>query len=207
MNLPQGLVRLGQPLPPEVHDEARLLGRCAAAGVRVPAGATLLEGHDDLGPLLPGEHVLLRVLATTPAVRVPAGRAAVLATGLRTVRLAAPEGVRRDVLVLRATQSVHAGRAEAGPGPTWAQALEGEAHELDAATDPRRLGLPRLERPWQRAHRGLDQWGTPLPPWGMRLSRLVREVQRSVGTAPHTLTWADDGRVCRLVGITTTLDT
>ena len=206
MTLPDGLVRLGAPLPPEVTGEARLLARCAAARVRVPTGGVLLDGHEDLGPLRRGEHVLLRVAGTTPAVRVPSDRAAVLAAGLRTVRLTAPEGLRADVLVLRSPRAVHAGRADAGPGPTSVHAVEGEAHELDAAADPRRLGLPRLERPWQRAHRGLDAWRTPLPPWAMRLSRLVRDVQQVVGTAACTLTWVDDGRACHLVGITTTLD-
>jgi hypothetical protein len=192
--LPPGLVRLGAPLPPEVHREARALARCSG---RVPVGAVLLEGSDDLGPLAPGEHVTVRVLGSYAAVRVPTGNDAVLAAAVRTARLATPAGARQDVLVLRAVASVHAGRVATGP-PDRVRAVEGEAHELDGADQVRELLLRRIGRV-ERAHRGADRWRTPLPPWGMRLSRLVRDVLRS-GPADE-LTWADDGRTCRLLGV------
>ena len=193
-SLPPGLTRLGAALPPGVHEEARALARCAA---HVPVGAVLLQGSDDLGPLTPGEHVSLRVLGSYDAVRVPTGDPAVLAAALRTARLRAPAGARQDVLVLRAAPSVHAGRVAAGP-PDRVRAVEGEAHELDGAVEVRELLLRRLGR-LERAHRGADEWRTPLPPWGMRLSRLVRDVLRWVPAGE--LTWADDGHTCRLLGV------
>ena len=193
-SLPPGLMRLGAALPPGVHGEGRALSRCAA---HVPVGAVLLQGSDDLGPLTPGEHVSLRVLGSYDAVRVPTGDPAVLATALRTARLATPAGARQDVLVLRAAPSVHAGRVAAGP-PDRVRAVEGEAHELDGAVEVRELLLHRLGR-LERGHRGADEWRTPLPPWGMRLSRLVRDVLRWVPAGE--LTWADDGHTCRLLGV------
>ena len=196
-SLPPGLVRLGAALPPGVHEEGRALWRCAA---HVPVGAVLLQGCDDLGPLTPGGHVSLRVLGAYAAVRVPTGDPAVLAAAVRAARLATAPGVRQDVLVLRATPSVHAGRLVVGP-PDRVRAVEGEAHELDGAVEVRELLLRRLGR-LERAHRGADAWRTPLPPWGMRLSRLVRDVLRWVPAAE--LTWADDGRTCRLLGVRST---
>jgi len=198
--LPSGLLRLGGPLPMEVHPEAALLSRCAAAlGPAVPAGAVLLDASTDLGPLAPGGHVVLRVLGAYDAVRVPTDCAAVLQAALHSARLAAPTG-RRDVLVLRGAPTVHAGRVLLG-SPDVVRAVEDEAHELDGATEVRELLLRRLGR-WEQAHRGVDEWRTPLPPWAMRLSRLVRDVLRVV---PVTgLTWADDGRRCRLLGVAST---
>lgn len=201
MTLPAGLLRLGAPLPAEVHVEGRLLSRSARSRVRLPSGAVLLEGHEDLGPVVPGEHVVLRVLGTRPAVRVPTDRDAVLAAGVRTVRLAAPAGARQDVLVLRSATSVHAGRALTGGRHDSIRAVEGEAHELDASDEVRVLDAPRLERPWHRAHRGADPWRTPLPPWAMRVSRLLRDVRQVLGQEPLEITWADDGQVCRLLGV------
>lgn len=196
--LPHGLLRLGADLPPEVHPEAALLARL---GTAVPAGGVLLQGSDDLGPLAPGGHVSLRVLGSYAAVRVPTDSPAVLAAGLRAARLATPAGARQDVLVLRAVASVHAGRVVLADGPDEVRAVEGEAHELDGAGDVRALLLPRLS-PWERPHRGVDRWRTPLPPWAVRLAKQVRRAHRVVGTGE--LTWADDGRACRLLGVRST---
>ena len=233
--LPPGLLRLGSPLPAALHPEAALLSRCASVlGAALPTGAVLLDGSDDLGPLVPGEHVVLRVLGAYAAVRAPTDSDAALAAGVRAARRAAPAGGREDVLVQRAAPCVHAGRivlrqvppgrdepgravpgqagpgqagpGQAGPGrgraapgaPDVARAVEGEAHDLEGAAEVRELRLHRLGR-WERPHRGADAWRTPLPPWGMRLARLVRDVVRVV---PATeLTWADDGRTCRLLGV------
>ncbi len=199
--LPAGLVRLGRPLPEAVHPEAALLGRCAGAGLPVPAGAVLLAGSDDLGPLAPGS-VLLRVPGSDTALRVATDDPAVLTAAVRTVRLSTPGGARADLLVLRAVDPVHAGRADlTGEGPAVVRAVEGEAHELFTSGDVRELLVPRLGR-CSRAHRGADPWRTPLPPWGMRLSRLLRAVRRLPGTdVVTTVTWADDGRACRLLGV------
>ena len=79
------------------------------------------------------------------------------------------------------------------------RAVEGEPEDLTSG-EVRELALPRLERPWSRAHRGADAWRTPLPPWGMRLSGLLRGVRRTLGPSAYVVTWADDGRTCRLLG-------
>jgi hypothetical protein len=68
------------------------------------------------------------------------------------------------------------------------------------ADEERVLIVPKL-RSWQRPHRGGDVWRTPLPPWGMRLSRLIRSVRRALGDAELLLEWSDDGRRCRLVSV------
>lgn len=199
-SLPPGLVRLGEPLPPGLDPEAALLTACVRAGLPVPVGAVLLDGATDLGPLAPGEHVSLRVLGRPTGVRAPVDGG--LEDALRTARLAALSGHGADVLVLRAVASVHAGTAWTGPGePDVVRAVEGEPDELATAAEVRELRMPRLERPWTRAHRGADPWRTPLPPWGMRLSGLLRSVRRVLGPAPLLVTWADDGRRCRLVGV------
>ena len=74
------------------------------------------------------------------------------------------------------------------------------AHTAGAADDVRVLLVPRL-RSWQRPHRGGDVWRTPLPPWGMRLARVLRAVRRAVGDAELEVEWADDGRRCRLLAV------
>lgn len=74
------------------------------------------------------------------------------------------------------------------------------AQVAGAADEVRTVMLPRLRR-WQRPHRGGDVWRTPLPPWGMRLSRVLRDVRRAVGNADLVVEWADDGRTCRLVAV------
>lgn len=191
--LPSGLHPLREPVPAGLHPEAALLARCRTAGLAVPVGAVLLAGHDDPGPLAAGEAVTLRVLGTHAGVRLAAVDPSALGAAAR-------EG---DVLVLRAVASVHAGRVRTGAGIDTVRAVEGEAHELDGAADVRTLLMPALTRPWQRAHRGADPWRTPLPPWGMRLARLVRDVRRVLGPGPWQLTWADDGRTCRLIGVLT----
>jgi hypothetical protein len=74
------------------------------------------------------------------------------------------------------------------------------AHTAGKAEEERVLMVPKL-RAWQRPHRGGDVWRTPLPPWGMRLSRLIRSVRRALGDCELLLEWADDGRCCRLVAV------
>lgn len=74
------------------------------------------------------------------------------------------------------------------------------ARVAGAAGEARTVLVPRLRR-WQRPHRGADEWRTPLPPWGMRLARLLRAVRRALGDADVVIDWADDGRRCRLVSV------
>lgn len=196
------LIRLGTPLPPAVDTEGHLLTRCAQAGVRLPVGAVLLDGGKGLGPLRRSEHVLLRALGTSQAVRVSSDDPAGLGAALLAARQTRPPAGRCDLLVLRSVRSVHAGRAIVRASQPYdvVDAVEGEPYD-QAGAEVRTLHLPRLERRWQRAHRGADQWRTPLPPYGMRLSRLLRDVRRALGPGDRVLAWADDGQTCRLLGV------
>jgi hypothetical protein len=100
--------------------------------------------------------------------------------------------------------AVHAGTASLRHGTTVDEVLAREvtvaAVSAGAHHDTRTLLVPRLGR-WQRPHRMADEWRTPLPPWGMRLSRLIRSVRRALGDCELLLEWADDGRRCRLVAV------
>jgi hypothetical protein len=206
-------VRLGSALPDGLPDDVRLLGACAAAGIRTPGGVVLLDTSDAsdaalaarLGPLPPG-CVDLRPLVPVPLGPVPLTSAPVadLPTLAAAVRAALAPGV--PVLVQPRVPSVHAGRAALHPGASYdvVRAVEGRADELEAVqcdspAEVRTLQLPVLRGRWQRPHRGGDPWRTPLPPWGMRLSRLLRAVRAVVGERAGTVEWADDGRVCRLL--------
>jgi hypothetical protein len=100
--------------------------------------------------------------------------------------------------------AVHAGTAVLRRGSAVDEASAREvtvaAHAAGKADEVRRLELPRLRR-WQRPHRGADEWRTPLPPWAMRLSKLLRAVRGALGDADLVVHWADDGRVCHLVAV------
>lgn len=217
------LVRFGDPLPPAVGPKAALLSRCAGAGLRVPAGAVLLDADGTepttaaLGPLRPGEQVALRSAfgVEDGAVHSAAGRytsvlhvstddPAALTGALHAVWASGP-GTRRDLLVMRMVDAVHAGVAvlQEDFEDDLVEAVEGTAEDLvgGTATDVRRLLVPRLRHSWERAHRGSDHWRTPLPPWAMRLARLLRGVRRVVRTGDWDVEWADDGRVCWLLQV------
>jgi hypothetical protein len=100
--------------------------------------------------------------------------------------------------------AVHAGTVALRHGTTVDEVSAREvtvaAASAGAGSDVRVLLVPRLGR-WQRPHRMADEWRTPLPPWGMRLARLVRAVRRTLGDADLDLRWADDGRTCRLIAV------
>ena len=100
--------------------------------------------------------------------------------------------------------AVHAGEATLRHGtdqdPVRAREVTMAARVAGAQDDVRELSLPRLGR-WRRPHRGADPWHTPLPPWAMRLSRLLRDVRRALGDSDLTVHWADDGRACRLLSV------
>ena len=200
-------LRVDGNLPAHAPEPARLLARCVQAGLpTVPT--TLLpevpEGSDAelvsaLGPLPPG-LVDLVALGATPAAVVadlPVDDLRALAAGLRTARL-----LGEPVLVQPVVPSVHAGRAElrAASLVDVVLAVEGRAHEVSSSDEVRRLEMPVL-RPRQRAHRGADEWRTPLPPWGMRLSRLLRRVRTVLPGRDLDVDWADDGRTCRLLRV------
>jgi hypothetical protein len=128
---------------------------------------------------------------------VPTDDVHALAAALRTAFTRGPA-----VLVQPDLPAVHAGRVtiRAGSAVDLVQAVEGRADELATAQDVRRLALPVLRRR-QRAHRGADEWRTPLPPWAMRLSRLLRHVRRVLPGLDLDVEWADDGRICRLLQV------
>ncbi len=100
--------------------------------------------------------------------------------------------------------AVHAGTAELsraeGIDVVRAREVTVAAQVAGASHDERELLVPRLKT-WQRPHRGGDQWRTPLPPWGMRLAKLLRALRRALGDVDVTVDWADDGRRCRLVAV------
>lgn len=104
----------------------------------------------------------------------------------------------------RSDAAVHAGvallRRDTPLDEVQAREVTVAARVAGAADEVRVLMMPRLRR-WQRPHRGGDVWRTPLPPWGMRLSRVLRAVRRTLGDADLVVEWADDGRTCRLVAV------
>lgn len=193
-------------LPDDAPEPARLLGCCVAAGLRTPGGRLLLDTSpaDDLalvarlGSLPPGLLDLVSLGSAQPVVMpgLPVRDVRALAAGLRTAAsLGGPVLVQPQVL------SVHAGRAalRTAAAVDVVLAVEGGAHEVDTAAEVRRLEMPVLTGRWQRPHRGADEWRTPLPPWGMRLSRLLRDVRRVCPCLDLDVEWADDGRVCHLL--------
>jgi hypothetical protein len=112
---------------------------------------------------------------------------------------------RAGIAIAPATDAaVHAGTVQLRRGSVVdavrAREVTVAAHTAGAAADERQIGIPRLRR-WHRPHRGADEWRTPLPPWGMRLARVLRAVRRAIGDADVVIDWADDGRCCRLVAI------
>lgn len=173
-----GRLPLGPALPADVPGDVRLLGRCAARGLPVPPGFVLLDGP------VPQEPDLL-VRAFDDAAWSLAGDAA--ATG--------------GAVVLRAVESVHAGTARRSDDLPYdvVHALEGRVTDVRPGAGLRELHVPRYGR-FARVHRGADEWRTPLPPWGMRLARLVRRTARVTGGV-RELTWADDGRTCWLLAV------
>lgn len=168
--------RRGLPVPP-----GRLL--------RTPDLADLRPG--DLGPDQPGRLVDLRSAAPRDRPGVP--------LTLAEARAAAPDRWADGGLLLsRAVAAVHGGTAALRPGrPTdLAWAFEVTAAGRASAEPARTLLLPRLGR-LQRPHHGADAWRTPLPPWAMRLARVLRAARPLAdgGSAE----WADDGRRCWLL--------
>ena len=98
--------------------------------------------------------------------------------------------------------AVHAGTATLRHGTQLDEvaAREVTVAGIAAGDGPRLLQVPRLRRR-QRPHRGGDEWRTPLPPWAMRLAKLLRQVRRALGDADLDVHWADDGRTCRLISL------
>ena len=201
--------QLGQPLHPAWPTAFGLTSLAASRGVAVPAGALLNTPHLTLAQFrarLPGDlgaGELLDLRSATLRDRPALGRTAA------ELHAALPDCWDDGGLLLTpAVAAVHGGTARlrrpADSDPTDSDPTDCDAvvaFELTPAgrasgDGGRALAVPRLGR-WQRAHRGGDPWRTPLPPWGMRLARLLREVRPLADGG--TLEWADDGHRCWLL--------
>ena len=178
-----------------------LTARVAAALPTYALPARMVRRADLLGPGGLDSHAALADLGDRLDLRsaAPRDRPGVLLT-LAEARAAAtrdaPGGSAQDLLLLsRARPAVHGGTARLRPGQAHDEVAAFEVTTAGRASNEmaRALLVPRLTR-WQRPHRGGDAWRTPLPPWGMRLGRLLRAVR------PHAdgglLEWADDGHRC-----------
>ena len=164
--------------------------------LRAPDLSDLRPG--DLGPggygpggYGPGTLVDLR----GPALRDRPAPALTLAAA----RSALPDRWTGDGLLLtRAVPAVHGGTARLRPEQPCDEvaAFEVTAAGRASGEAARTLLVPRLGR-LQRAHRGGDAWRTPLPPWGMRLARLLRAVRPLADGG--AVEWADDGHRCWLL--------
>lgn len=204
------LARLGAGVvhPEAVSRPAAMLDR-AAAGRRLPvppAGLLVVAGRrlpaDDaavaalLGPLRPGRSVLVGPVdpAAGPlqeaATDDPAGLAEAVRAGWGS----------GELVVLAAGAAVHAAAVRRPVGAAAGLLAVAHVREVTAAgrragEPPRELALPAPAR-GRGPHRGTD--GVPLPPWGMRLTRLVRAVERDVARDWALLEVADDLRTCWL---------
>jgi len=204
----------------------QLLDRAAQAGLPVPAGAILLDDffHFAVEKKLAqpnGDRIIISDAelwhntlrysirlprfgrpvgvhaaqdpsisrAPAPAVNFddPLSAAAAVAAMWSTWPTA--EDARRDILLIEAVapevEGTAATRAGAGADMVSLHAVSGSADSLD---------LPRLEG-WRRPD-------ATLPPYARRLQQLLRGARRTFGPGDWRVDWADDGRVCWLLGAT-----
>ncbi len=218
---PAPLIRLGSGLAGAAGagPRADLLDRCARAGLPVPAGAVLLDaarrwdGIDDAdlaGPAHPAESITLRSAFAAPGgvashtiQGLPAVDRPALVAAVRSIwATGAAAGVTRaDVVLLAHVPGVQAGAAVTGPGRddlvSWHEVTP-EARDVGGDREVGRWAARPL-RPRDRPHRATDR--VPLPPWGMRLVRVLRDVREVVGAQRWDIEWVDDGRRCWLVGL------
>lgn len=196
---------------------AALLDRCARAGLPVPAGAVLLDearrriGADPdpgelFGPLRAGTSVTLRAAGIAAApTRTVEGVAAddgpALVDALHRIWSVDATAGRVDVIVVEDVPGIHAGVARTEPGGDDVVDWHEVTPEARAAGGDQDVGrwAARPLGARQRPHRAVDR--VPLPPWGMRLVRLLRDVRSVVGTAPWDVHWVDDDERCWLVDL------
>lgn len=198
---------------------AALLDRCAAAGLPVPDGSVLLDDSrrgdgidlaELFGRLGPARLVTLRSAFAAPAslpshtIQAVAGDDGPgLAAAVHEIWAAgqAAAARRTDVVLLTHVCGVQAGVAAIEPGRddvvSWREVTP-EARSVDRPGDVGRWAVSPLG-PRDRPHRAVDR--IPLPPWGMRLTRLLRDVRRVVGVGRWDVEWIDDGARCWLVGV------
>lgn len=178
------------------------LDRAVAAGLPVPPAALLPAGGvaptaADLTALLgarPPQVVLTPVDAPDAAETVAASAAPA------RLQLLLPAGA---VSVVAAVAAVHAGSVWRRVGAADVVAVRevtAEAAERGQDREERVWSMPPL-RSGQRPHRASD--GVPLPPWGMRLARLLRRIQSVPGMTDPTvrIDWRDDGGAIWLFGL------
>lgn len=106
------------------------------------------------------------------------------------------EPLRRDVLVMRMVNAERAGAAfsEREFEDDLVNHTHGTAERLLAGEIAgESITLPKL--------RGWEKSALPagLPPWAVRLQRLLRDIRRWLGNQDWDVEWADDGKVCWLV--------
>ncbi len=198
---------------------ADLLDRCARAGLPVPAGAVLLDDArrwgelddaDLAGPTNPSQLVTVRSAFAPPGEvasrtipSLPAGDGPGIVAVVRSIWAAgAAAGVARaDVILFAHVPGVQAGAAVTGPDRDDVVSWHEVTPEARQAGGDREVGrwAARPLRARDRPHRATDR--VPLPPWGMRLVRLLRDVREVVGVDRWDVEWVDDGWRCWLVGL------
>ncbi len=199
---------------------ADLLDRCARAGLPVPAGSVLLDDVrrnadgvdlvDLLGTPDPARLVTLRSAFAAPGPvpsrtiqAVPGDDGPGLVAAVQAIWAAGTAAAvrRTDVVLLTHVAGVQAGVAATDAGRddvvSWREVTP-EARRVDRRDDVGRWAVAPLG-PRDRPHRAVDR--IPLPPWGMRLTRLLRDVRRVVGVGRWDVEWVDDGTRCWLVGV------
>jgi hypothetical protein len=215
------LVRLGtgRASAAAAGPRADLLDRCAGAGLPVPAGSVLLDEvrrsngtdlADLLGTLDPAEVVTLRSAFAAPGPlpsrtiqAIPGDDGPGLVAAVQAIwATGTAAAVRRtDVVLLTHVSGVQAGVAATEPGRddvvSW-RVVTPEARSLGRPDDVGRWAAAPLG-PRDRPHRAVDR--IPLPPWGMRLTRLLRAVRQVVGVDRWDVEWVDDGTRCWLLGV------
>lgn len=196
-----------------------LLDEATGAGLPVPAGAILLESFYDLclkhglvvkgdgQVIIPDPLALFRVLyeeirlprlsrpvtiapiALPPhdqpwvTVAVSAQEPMALAAALEQAWSASGADSGHHILMLESIKSENRGIA-------YSEAAYQD--DLVAGAGPK-ISLPQLQS-WEPSTAGL-------PPFAGRLQKLLRGLRRTFGAGNWAVEWADDGRICWLVGL------
>ncbi len=204
----------------KVAPAGQWLDEAARAGLPTPPGAILLDEFfrlclDKVLAVRSGDRVIVpdsellhntlfysvrlphfeRPVTVRPVTSPPGGRAIdaadapalTQALALAWTALTAAEGAeRRDVLIIEQPAATCMGVA------ICLTAAERDEIVLTGGADST-LSLARL-RPRQAADESL-------PPFARRLQMLLRGVGRTLGPGDRIIHWADDGHICRLVGV------
>ena len=192
--------RAGLPVPPGAILLDEFYRVCLAKGLAtrrgdhmIVADAELLHNTLFYSVRLPrfGRPVFVRSVTVMPdghavdAADAPAFCQALVAAWTAQPDAATPD--RHDVLIIEQMATTHSGTV------TCLQAAERD--EVTALIDGAEtsLSLTRL-----RARQAADE---SLPPFARRLQMLLRGAGRTLGPGDRVVHWADDGQVCRLIGV------